>query len=107
MGRQFTLTARPDKPGTYRYRALVPNESEAGLSGVSATIVVEVTDGDVLPVTGTPLTALLVLAIALVGVGGVILLAVRRRRIAKLSQREVASLAASTGARHRAAFVAT
>jgi hypothetical protein len=77
----FRLADTPSQTGTYRYRVVVPSRVDDALSGVSATIVVEVTEGGVLPVTGPSLAGLVLVALALIAVGGALVLTVRRRRV--------------------------
>jgi hypothetical protein len=77
----FTLVNSPRTAGTYRYRVKVPHPDDDSLSGLSRTIVIQVNGGGELPVTGPSIGALVHVALALIAVGGVLILIVRRRRI--------------------------
>ena len=77
---RFTLTDTPRSAGSHRYRVFLPN-TEEDLRSVSRTIVVRVGasgEGD-LPVTGSPVVPIVLVAIALIVVGGALMLIVRRR----------------------------
>lgn len=84
-GARFSFETTPATVGTHRYRVVAPNK-EAELVGVSATVVVRVTDGDSsggggsLPTTGLALPTVLGAAAALLLGGAVLLLVGRRRR---------------------------
>ncbi|GIG91200.1 LPXTG cell wall anchor domain-containing protein [Plantactinospora endophytica] len=83
---RFTLDATQQEVGTYRYRVVVPDD-DPDLVGISETITVEVTEsggggagGGTLPITGAPLSALLIGgAVLLVGGAGLVVAGRRRR----------------------------